>query len=71
MINSGGAAGSGSGASPQPPKAVTEAVTAEPGAAVELPGPKAPSRAETYSPAALVLKKAAQDGTALCDLSAT
>ena len=71
MINSGGAAGSGSGSSPQAPKAVKEAVTAEPGAKVQLPSPKAPSKAGRYSPAALVLKKAAQDGTAFCDLSAT
>ncbi len=68
MINSGGAAGSGSGASPEAPKAPKEADTAEPGQAVQLPPPKAPSTPTSYSPGALVLKQAAQHGMPFCDI---
>jgi len=69
MINSGGAAGSGSGCSPQAPKAPTEADTAEAGQAAEKPPRKTPPEVKTYSTAALVLKQAAADGAPLCDLN--
>jgi type VI secretion system secreted protein VgrG len=69
MINSGGAAGSGSGCSPQRPKAPKEADTAEAGSAIQVPAPKSPPQVKTYSPAALVLKKAAAEGTPFCDMS--
>jgi type VI secretion system secreted protein VgrG len=67
LINSGGAAGSGSGCSPQAPTAPLEADKAEPGEAVEMPPSKQPPRPVVYSPAALVMKQAAQDGTPFCD----
>jgi type VI secretion system secreted protein VgrG len=68
MINSGGAAGAGAGASPQPPTAPKEADKAEPGAKIELPPPKRPPTPTKYSPAALVLQTAAQNGTPFCDI---
>jgi len=60
-INSGGAAGSGSGSSPEAPQLPLEADTAEPGKEPEPPKPK------EYSPAAIVLKQAAKDGTPFCE----
>ncbi|MCU0612640.1 MAG: type VI secretion system tip protein VgrG [Candidatus Eisenbacteria bacterium] len=68
MINSGGAAGSGSGASPQPPKAPQEADTAEPGQQSTLPPPPRPPKPTQYSPAALVMQQAARNGTPFCDI---
>ena len=77
LINSGGAAGAGSGASPTspaPPEApeiaepAHEADTAEPGQAAQLPPPKTPGRPARYSPAALVMQQAAQNGTPFCDI---
>jgi type VI secretion system secreted protein VgrG len=68
MINSGGAAGSGAGSSPQPPKVPSEADTAQPGEMVQLPPPKRPPTPTVYSPAALILKEAAQNGTPFCDI---
>lgn len=68
MINSGGAAGAGAGASPEAPKEPKEADKAEPGASVELPPPKTPVKPQRYSPAALVLKQAAQSGTPFCEI---
>lgn len=68
MINSGGAAGAGAGASPQPPTAPKEADQAEPGATLELPPPKRPPTPTHYSPAALVMKEAAQHGLPFCDI---
>ncbi|HEX4949177.1 MAG TPA: type VI secretion system tip protein VgrG [Blastocatellia bacterium] len=68
MINSGGAAGAGAGASPQPPNTPKEADKADPGERIELPPKKAPPRPTKYSPMALVLKEAAQDGTPFCDI---
>jgi len=68
MINSGGAAGSGSGASPEAPKDPKEADKADPGAKPEMPPPKTPVKPQTYSPGALVLKQAAQSGTPFCDI---
>jgi type VI secretion system secreted protein VgrG len=67
LINSGGAAGSGSGSAPHPPTAPIEADKAEPGQAVEKPPKKAPRKPTTYSPTALMMKKAAQNGTPFCD----
>jgi type VI secretion system secreted protein VgrG len=73
-INSGGAAGSGSGSSPtapaaaeppDPPEPPVEAATAEAGQAIELsPAPATPA---SYSPASVVLQQAAQDGTPFCE----
>jgi type VI secretion system secreted protein VgrG len=68
MINSGGAAGSGSGSSPQPPKDPKEADTADPGEMAELPPAKAPQKPTKFSPAALVLQQAAKSGTPFCDI---
>ena len=42
MINSGGAAGSGAGSSPQPPVEPTEAAKADPGSTVKAPPPARP-----------------------------
>jgi type VI secretion system secreted protein VgrG len=68
MINSGGAAGSGSGCSPQSPKDPKEADKADPGqASTVLAPPKVPVRPKFYTPAALVLKQAAQTGAPFCD----
>ncbi|MGH9903076.1 MAG: type VI secretion system Vgr family protein, partial [Pyrinomonadaceae bacterium] len=76
-INSGGAAGSRGGCSPtapeppEDPEVAEEALvadTAEPGEAVEMPPPKAPAKPTTYSPGALVLKQAAENGTPFCDI---
>ena len=69
MINSGGAAGAGSGSSPQAPKAVKEAVNAEAGAKGEMPAKKAPPKVQAYSPGAIALKKAAEEGAPFCDVS--
>lgn len=68
LINSGGAAGSGSGCSPHPPEAPKEADKAEPGAAVEMPPKKHHAPPATYSPAAIIMKQAAQSGTPFCDI---
>jgi type VI secretion system secreted protein VgrG len=67
MINSGGSAGSGSGASPTPPEQPTEV---QPGEATQVappPPPPRPPQPTTYSPAAAVLKQAAQSGAPFCD----
>lgn len=72
MLNSGGAAGSGSGCSPDPPKDPDEADTAEPGYASGPPpsygAKKTVTPPSSYSPAALVLKSAAQSGAPFCDI---
>ena len=67
MINSGGAAGSGSGASPQPPKPAKEADDAEGGQKDEPLPPPPPKIATTFSPAALAMQRAAQSGVPFCD----
>ncbi len=64
-INSGGAAGSGSGASPHPPDPPKEADKADPGTASSPP-----PAASSYSPAALTLKQAAVSGTPFCAICA-
>jgi hypothetical protein len=76
MINSGGAAGSGSGSSPtapvapddpDPPKEVKEAATGKGGEADQPPEAPKPPKAVTYSESAKVLKFAADDGTPFCE----
>jgi len=69
MINSGGAAGSGSGSSPEPPKPPKEADVAVPGADIKLPPrvqPPTKPRFETL--AALVLVNAAESGSTFCEI---
>jgi len=66
-INSGGAAGAGSGCSPATPKDPKEAATARPGQASQPPPRRQRPTPASYSPAALVLREAAQNGTPLCD----
>lgn len=61
LINSGGAAGSGSGASPDPPKAPKEADKAKPGEKVKRPA------AKTASPQAVALRQAAREGRPFCE----
>ena len=69
FMNSGGAAGSGSGSNPHPPKEAKEADRAEPGQTPKLPPPQAPpQRPEFKSPAALVLVNAAQSGAPFCEI---
>lgn len=69
FINSGGAAGSGSGASPDAPKDPKEADTAIPGQRTPLPAPPAPPpRPQFSSLAAVVLMNAAQNGTPFCEI---
>ena len=63
MINSGGAAGSGAGCQPESPKEAKEADNAEPGSDVKPPKPPPPLAPKSYSPAANVMKQAAQNGT--------
>ena len=66
-INSGGAAGAGSGCSPDAAKAPKEAATAEPGEALEPPGPPRPPTPVTFSPQATVMQQSAEDGSAVCE----
>lgn len=68
MINSGGAAGSGSGAHPAAPKDPLEADDADPGEKPEMPPSKAPPLANSYSPGAMVMKQAAESGAPFCDI---
>jgi type VI secretion system secreted protein VgrG len=69
MINSGGAAGSGAGASPQTPQAPQEADKADPGQASKVPAPpKVPVRPKFSSVAAIVMKQAALTGAPFCDI---
>jgi type VI secretion system secreted protein VgrG len=69
MINSGGAAGSGAGCSPESPKDPKEADKAVPGEASTLPAPpKTPVRPQFQSAAALVMKQAAHAGAPFCEL---
>lgn len=68
MLNSGGAAGSGSGSSPQPPTAPLEAVKAEAGRRASLAPPVPPARPAIMSPAAMVLITAARNGATFCQI---
>jgi type VI secretion system secreted protein VgrG len=68
LINSGGAAGTGSGSSPHPPKDPTEADNAKPGQLSQKSPLPPPPKVGTFSPAALVFKEAARSGTPFCDI---
>ncbi len=68
FLNSGGAAGSGSGSSPTAPKEAKEADRAEPGARVSLSPKAPPPKPQFQSPAALVLVKAAESATTFCEI---
>jgi type VI secretion system secreted protein VgrG len=63
MINSGGAAGSGSGASPNPPKDPLEAVKAESGMTVRVAATPPPPVPKKRSPKAEVMEAASKKGT--------
>ncbi len=67
MLNSGGAAGSGAGCSPDAPKDPKEADNAEPGTNPKLPPPNQPAPASEFGPLASMLRRAAQSGAPLCD----
>jgi type VI secretion system secreted protein VgrG len=67
MINSGGAAGAGSGSSPDPAKLPKEADTAEPGQVSEAPKAPKPPTPVKFSPQATTLQQAAKDGTPFCE----
>lgn len=67
MINSGGSAGSGAGSSPQPPKDPTEADRAVTGQVSAPPPARRPPKPTMYSPAAVVLQRAARNGTPFCE----
>jgi type VI secretion system secreted protein VgrG len=71
MINTGGAAGSGSGCSPAVPGEPTEADTAEPGAALAVAATQAPPPPKpapgAVSPQAQALKDAAKTGVPFCE----
>jgi len=69
MLNSGGAAGSGSGSNPDAPKDPLEAAREEPGASILLPPRQTPpTRPGFTSAAAMVLIEAAQTGKAFCEI---
>ncbi len=68
MINSGGAAGTGSGANPDAPKEAKEADKAKAGERVKPAKPLPPVKPAKYSQAAMVLKKASKDGSAFCEV---
>jgi type VI secretion system secreted protein VgrG len=68
-INSGGAAGSGAGSSPEAPKDPTEAKEADDdnaGSVDQPPPTPQPPTPVTYSAQATVMQKAAEDGTPFC-----
>jgi type VI secretion system secreted protein VgrG len=68
LINSGGSAGSGAGSTPETPKDPKEADNAEPGAKIAQPKPPPPLNPKSYSPAAIVIKEAARNGTPFCEI---
>lgn len=69
LINSGGAAGSGAGCSPTPPKIAKEADKANPGKSDKSASGGAPKKPKgPPSPTATVLKQAAKDGTPFCEI---
>lgn len=68
LINSGGAAGSGSGSSPDAPKDPKEADTAVPGQRVTPPQPSPPVKPKNYGAMAKALKNAAHSGAPFCDI---
>jgi type VI secretion system secreted protein VgrG len=69
MINSGGAAGSGSGCNPEQPKPPKEADKADPGEYLQpLPPRLPPPRPKSFSQAALVLINSAKTGKTFCEI---
>ncbi len=68
LINSGGAAGSGSGCQVDTPREAKEADDGESGDITKAPAAGKPPKAVTFSAAATALKQAAQDGSAFCDI---
>ncbi len=68
FLNSGGAAGSGSGSSPTAPKDPKEADKAEPGARIQVTPNLPPPRPVLRSPAAVVLIAAAATGATFCEI---
>jgi type VI secretion system secreted protein VgrG len=68
MLNSGGAAGSGAGCSPEAPKDPLEADTGDPGEKPALPPKKQSVTPSAWSPGALALMQAAQSGAPFCDI---
>lgn len=68
MINSGGAAGSGAGASPALPKDPVEADKADPGSLSKPPPKPPPQMAVSYGSAALAMLQAAESGAPFCEI---
>lgn len=66
LINSGGSPGSGSGSSPEAPKAPRTAADDKAGS-LEAKAPAKPPAAKTYGPSATALKLAAANGTPFCE----
>ncbi|MEP6946307.1 MAG: type VI secretion system tip protein TssI/VgrG [Acidobacteriota bacterium] len=62
MLNSGGAAGSGSGSSPTSPKVAKEADNAQPGTSPESAQRNSPPPAKTFGPGAAAMQGAAASG---------
>lgn len=68
MINSGGAAGSGAGSSPTAPTDPKEVQAGAPTQTAPPPAPPRPPKPQKFSPSSAVLKQAAKNGTALCEV---
>lgn len=68
MLNSGGAAGSGSGSNPTAPKDPKEADNADPGQNTRVPPAPAPPAPLSYGPLAGIMKQAAASGAPFCEL---
>lgn len=66
MLNSGGAAGSGAGSSPEAPKDPKEADNAEPGQKINPKTPPPPLKPTTFSPKAAAMQSAAKNATPFC-----
>ncbi|MDH3493696.1 MAG: type VI secretion system tip protein VgrG [Acidobacteriota bacterium] len=64
-INSGGAAGSGSGCSPNSSETALEAVDAEAGGDISASSP--PPKPKSFTPLGQMLKNASRDGTPFCE----
>ena len=65
LINSGGSAGSGSGASPEGPK-LPKAAANDNAGGKDAPPPPKPPKPGNYGPSATALKMAANNGKAFC-----
>ncbi len=68
MINSGGAAGSGGGCSPERPKVPKEADNATAGQKAAAPKALPPVQPKSFSPMAVSMKKAAKSGAPFCEV---